>query len=100
MAPTHFDGLRTYLSFSLSLERWAMHLKWTKRSLLRAILIVYGVMVAAGWGVFITQEEVKPSFKYAIVLLSVGLWGACEGSGVVKQNDRQRAIDAIEDAFD
>ncbi|NEP19664.1 MAG: hypothetical protein F6J97_22700 [Leptolyngbya sp. SIO4C1] len=98
MTSTNIKGQQGH-QFSFSLERWAGRLGWTKRGLLRNLMIAYGIILAAAWAGVLAKEDVKPSFKYATVLLSVGFWGAYEGCGQSYQIDRKRAIDAIEAAI-
>ncbi|MEM8810101.1 MAG: hypothetical protein AAGF01_29125 [Cyanobacteria bacterium P01_G01_bin.38] len=91
--------VKTRLSVPVLLEKSAMRIGWRKRNLLKTMMIAYGVILAAGWGVILTKQDVKPSLKCAAIVMTAGFLGACQGYGAAKDADRQRAINAIEDAL-
>ncbi|MEM9165259.1 MAG: hypothetical protein AAGC54_19625 [Cyanobacteria bacterium P01_F01_bin.4] len=97
MTPTQL--VRTRLSVPVLLEKSAMRMGCSKRNLLHTLMIAYGVILAAGWGAVLTKQDVKPGLKCAAIVMTVGFWGVCEGYGMTKDADRQRAIIAIEGAL-
>ncbi|MEO0458272.1 MAG: hypothetical protein AAF152_17055 [Cyanobacteria bacterium P01_A01_bin.114] len=97
MTPTQL--VQTRFSVPVLLEKSAMHIGWSKRNLLKTVMIAYGILLAASWGGVLTKSDVRPSLKYAAVAMTVGFWGVCEGYGLTKEADRRRAIHAIEDAL-
>lgn len=99
MALAHSKKRQTDPNLALLLERWSASTGWTKRNILRAILTAYGILLTATWIGVLAKDNVRPSFTYAAVVMSIGFWGACEGRGQIYENDQRRAINSIKDAI-